>query len=805
MSEKNLARCLRPLVDIYHRQADFPQALEVGLRYRKAVQQSALGAVARRQVLFENSVQLAELLIALNRHAEAERYLQDAAGALPANGNSRPKERLALKVRLAQAAEGYANATKATQRWDDVVAYGQRLLTDINAKKLDDGLLPEVAAALKTAYLAEENYAPAIDIEERLRKRYATQNDRDAYIGSCLEIGTLYARMRQFEGAKKYLHTALKLSSGERTVQVAMLSAALAEIHREEGRESDARRYWQQAVTVYEQVLGLADDVAGDANMKLAVLGKLQTAYEQLGRHRDAIRIAEKLLALRRAELGEHNRLTMAAQSRLGALYGLAGEFEKARPLLLDAALYWKKLDPPDPLELATVVNDLAVTERATGSYDQAQMLFEKALSIRQRQLPSDDMRVAYSYSNLASVLSPRGDYARAIVLYEQALEIFRKKGQVARSALSNTLLNMAMTYKSQGQLDKASEYCQEALAVHEQTFGKNAPGSVALHNALTALSIGQENLAEAATYNRRALEICQQHDMDAEPVLATALHQEATLAFIAHDWKAASGNWQQALKIQEAAGLVAQQARTLNYLAKTASLQNDPAQAESLYRRALALQEKTGAYPALQYLTHCNLAEILDARGQTAEARQLLEDAVLMLEAPRAGTVGAEVERAKNFARFADAFDLLVTWSLRDGKPDEALWYAERARNRTFLDQLNLAGVDLRETLHDAAGQRLRNEERELRSKIGTLRARALDLASDGADPADLDELSQQLKAIQAQYAEVSVEIRNASQFYRESLAADVQVGVEAVRPRLIDSNRVMLFYVLRTRAAIC
>ncbi len=70
---------------------------------------------------------------------------------------------------------------------------------------------------------------------------------------------------------------------------------------------------------------------------------------------------------------------------------------------------------------------------------------------------------------------------------------------------------------------------------------------------------------------------------------------------------------------------------------------------------------------------------------------------AIDLVEAPRAATVGAESERAEYFSQFVAAFDLLVDWSVAEGDYDKALAAAEQGRNRTFLDQMRAAGVDLR------------------------------------------------------------------------------------------------------------
>ena len=111
-------------------------------------------------------------------------------------------------------------------------------------------------------------------------------------------------------------------------------------------------------------------------------------------------------------------------------------------------------------------------------------------------------------------------------------------------------------------------------------------------------------------------------------------------------------------------------------------------------------MQGSAQAHPEAFFITSCRLAEILYGKNKQDEAITLVQNAVKIIEAPRANTIGGETERAEFFAEFAAAFDLLVNWNLAQGHIDKAFEFAEQGRNRTFLDQLSLVGVDLRDAL---------------------------------------------------------------------------------------------------------
>ncbi len=464
-------------------------------------------------------------------------------------------------------------------------------------------------------------------------------------------------------------------------------------------------------------------------------------------------------------------------------------------------------------------LNDLAFVERGIGSFNESNQLFEEALKLRKQNLQPDDLRLADTYSNLAIIQSAKGEYARAVVQFDQAIDIYTHHGRGAEQALSNALLNQAMAYKSQGQLAKAISYCQRSLDVYQKVFGSDAPGAVAHLNALASLSIAQNHLTEAAGFTGRALELCERNQLLNDSIAATTLHQRATIEYLNDQRQAAQSDWQKALAIQKRFGQNLQAARTLNYLAKIASLDGKPGDAESLYREALALQGNTHTYPTTFYLTSCNLAEIVHDRGEAShdkksidEAIRLVSDAVKVIETPRAGTIGGEGERAEFFSQFASAFDLLVAWNLDLKRVDEAFAYAERGRNRTFLDQLSLAGVDLRDTLSGPAAEKLLAQEKVLRGKLGTLRARAVAITesqsssngpTSGSNNPELKKLADELDKVQNAYAQVWTDIRNASPYYRQQLSRDVKLGtLELVRDELAKLKSIMMFYyVARTR----
>jgi CHAT domain-containing protein/tetratricopeptide (TPR) repeat protein len=800
-----LGHSLGPLTQIYRTWGRNDDALKIAQRYRKfLVDSPKLDAQVRQAQLDDNILQLVDILSGLGRYDEAERYLTDAIRASQNREAADPTRRLLLLVKSAQLSEAAGDSAKTHDRWSQVITEGKGLVARIDKRELAVKYFPDCVAALAAAYAAIEEFPAAIEIKRRLLALQIAQKDSAAEVKTRSDIGSLHVQNRDFAAARDDFTTAAALEHKRSvgSLTEAELLGRLAGVLQSQGFLVGAKQRWREASAIYADALSKAERAENGVPAVMSLLGQLEMVYQQMGQFRDAIRVGKRLLALRMERLGKDHPQTEAASADLGALYGAIENYEAAKPLLTEALSYWRRRNPPAPIQLARALNDLGVVERATGSFAEAQSLFDEALAIRTRILHPDDLRLAYSLNNLASVYLAKGEYAKAISLFDRAIEIYRQRGRAAEDSLSNALLNVAMAYKSQGQFDKSGEYCREALKIYERVFGPDAPGALSLYTALTSLSIAANRIDEAADFNRHAWRLCQAGKLDREPVAAIVLHHRATIAYLRGQLDAAAADWQQALAIQQAAGQTAQVARTLNYLAKVESLRGQSEQAESLYRKALGLQQTIQAYPAVHYLTFCNLAEILHAEGKLDEALQLLQEAVKLVEVPRAGTVGAEEQRAEYFAQFASAFDLLVAWNLQAGRIDKAFQFAERGRNRTFLDQLSLAGVDLRETLTGPGAKDLLERERTLRTKLGTLRGQ-MQVAAGAADSQpSLTALAKEYAATQDLFAAVWTEIRNASPFYREQLARGTPIGsLEAIRRMMGESKGLMLFYYLGSK----
>src|SRR5262245_20749865 len=123
---------------------------------------------------------------------------------------------------------------------------------------------------------------------------------------------------------------------------------------------------------------------------------------ESAGKYGEAISIAERSLALTRANKGEDDPETAAGLHSLAMLYHAQGRYADAEPLHKRALAIREKVLGPDHQDVWTSLNYLASAYKQLGRYAEAEPLYKRALSIREKALGSEHPEVAISISGLA-------------------------------------------------------------------------------------------------------------------------------------------------------------------------------------------------------------------------------------------------------------------------------------------------------------------------------------------------------------------------------------------------------------------
>ncbi len=344
----------------------------------------------------------------------------------------------------------------------------------------------------------------------------------------------------------------------------------------------------------------------------------------QQGRDRDALPIAERVLAINEQAFGKNHPEVAIALCVLAPLYDSIGEPVRAEELYLRALAIQERAHGTEDPEVATVLNDLAEFYHAHGEYPRAEELYERALAIREKALGPEHPDVATVLTDLGRLHHDRGNDQRAEELYRCALAMLEKAPGPERPGVAVVLIDLAALYYDRGDYARAEPLYRRALAIEEQGPGAERPDvAVTLTNlALTYQKLG--DYAQAEPLYQRALTIDEKALGPEHPDVATVLNNLASLDDARGDYARAEPLYQRSLAIREKA-LGAEHlevAAVLNNLASHYQSLGDYARAEPLYQRSLAIREKElGAEHPEVAASLNNLALLAESMGDYTQA----------------------------------------------------------------------------------------------------------------------------------------------------------------------------------------
>jgi serine/threonine-protein kinase len=422
---------------------------------------------------------------------------------------------------------------------------------------------------------------------------------------------------------------------------VATLAVQAAELRRERDRAqriagfftglfelADPSEARGASVTVREVLdRGAGALLAGPADAPAVQLDLLETVadlHRSLGLYERATPFAERLLALRSAEVRPEPAALVAARVRLGELFRLRGDYPRSREQLDAAVALATERLPLDEPRRGNALRSSGRTRFAQGDLDGAERHLRDAIASHEAAGGSTDPAAAEDRVALAAVLAARGDFAGAEPLLREALEAQRAAFGDDHPALATTANDLATVLARKGDLAAAIPVATEAVEIQKRVLGPLHPRvATALNNLGTMrLSRGEYRaaeplLAESLAIRRQALD-------PKHPELAQSLANLGLLLQIVGRFEESAALQAEALSIRTAAlgprhVLVGQGIHNRGLLEQA---RGDLAGAERSLRESLALLTELlpEKHPLLAINLH-NLGALLHERGRLAEA----------------------------------------------------------------------------------------------------------------------------------------------------------------------------------------
>jgi len=366
----------------------------------------------------------------------------------------------AMRARAAAATEALARVevTSLRGKYADAIAGAQRVIAEAIATA-DVRLEADAIRSLGESQWRAGDYEGAIQNLHRAVDAAKRARDPGLEAGALLTLvavlGYEEARYAEALQVARLAESAIRAIGDQR--QLASLLGNRAAIHYAKADFAAARADYEQALAIFERILGPEDRRTGQTVMNLAMvtaatgqeaaalplyaraLAILEAALgprhpeialalanraiplANLGRHADAMRDLERALAIRIEQLGPTHRDVIGVHTLMGEIEIDRGNHEAALVHLRAAlAAYDRTLRADHPLRavaLAAVGRSLVATKR----WREATETLERALAIWEPVAPDGAMQAAARFDLARALWETAGDRTRARGLAREA------------------------------------------------------------------------------------------------------------------------------------------------------------------------------------------------------------------------------------------------------------------------------------------------------------------------------------------------------------------------------------------------
>jgi len=265
-------------------------------------------------------------------------------------------------------------------------------------------------------------------------------------------------------------------------------------------------------------------ELAGQPDVKAAVLATLGTTYQGLGLYEPAKAHLDAALATSRAAFGAEHVEVARALDRLAGAFEDEGDHREAERLGRQAIAMLQRLGEGDGADMAQVKGNLARVLRWLGQATEAEALYRETLAIERRLDGPRSAAVAATLNNLGVLLGQRGDWAGAEPLHREALEIVRAVTGPEHPDVASGLTTLGGVLEAKGDLAGAEQLYREGLDMRVRLLGTDHPDTTRSRYALAGLLRAKGDAEGALRECRRVLALRGRVLPDSHPVVAAIL-----------------------------------------------------------------------------------------------------------------------------------------------------------------------------------------------------------------------------------------------------------------------------------------
>lgn len=271
-------------------------------------------------------------------------------------------------------------------------------------------------------------------------------------------------------------------------------------IRQSEGGELSARMLVDQAVTRLDEGEPL------EPKVEVSLLRAAANMYNNLDAFDDAVRLAEREIALHKQTLGVNSAELAGALEWLSAAEDAGGNWDRAETRAQEALAIRQTLD--DPTGLAASYHQIGRMHHLKGDYPAAEKYYSEALQIRREELGDSSDWTTLTMSELASLAMHRGDFGEAERLHRQVLEIRSELYGNNHLRLTESRLGIGQALLNQKRFDEARENLLRVIATNDEFLPTASRTNGFVLGTLGQLEHGAGNFSAAKDYFESSIAI---------------------------------------------------------------------------------------------------------------------------------------------------------------------------------------------------------------------------------------------------------------------------------------------------------
>ena len=262
-------------------------------------------------------------------------------------------------------------------------------------------------------------------------------------------------------------------------------------------------REFKTAISYYEQLLNLGEDVIDKSADVINFYNKLGNAYFSLGDSKEAINWYERCLTAIDKAKRECRQIKGCVYSNLGTCYYNLGLFKKAIFCFERSLEIVKKVG--DISVEARLLNNIGCVYQNLGDSQKAIGYYERYLRLAAER--KDKTKVAYAYELLGSAYNCLGNFKKGLFYDESLLKIAQEMGD--KSLESSAYWSLGSNYSKLGKFYKALDNHKRHMELTILLKDKRGEGMANCNIGVDYHFLGE--FKKAIDYQKRALEIAKE------------------------------------------------------------------------------------------------------------------------------------------------------------------------------------------------------------------------------------------------------------------------------------------------------